>query len=534
MGKKWGACARGGAALVLYGVVRKAPVVWTASGAAFAFYLFAPRLWAALILGIALCGISLTFFAARGFLSRGGAPLARGLAGAGLAFSLGLAWGAAAALVETARAPPPELARFSIDAFSGVVAVDGRRTASGNTIMTIRLETVDVAAPGFRARLEWPRGRPAVLLVTDNPGEFPAGRRVEIGGPSVIDAGQALYYARADKVRPGAFVSPASRFRSRAVGAMSARIAAVSGKAFPLAQALLLGIKDDIDSEESTLFREAGCAHVLALSGQHLSIFCSLMSLLFAKLLKRADIAEIASVAIAVLFTWLAGAGPSLLRAAMMTVAGFIVRKLDRPQEGIAILSLVFCVALGWRPADARSLSFTLSYAAMMGLFLLSPRWESLFWRFPPLLAKPLAASFAALCATAIITLSTFGSFALGGIVASTLSGPIVLAFMWLILGATFLGSFMPFLDGIFAFLHERLHALLLAVMELGSLFPSISPEGEGGRLLVSAAIVALSLFVYSYPYVEYALGQASRCGRRGARYSPIALNPRTSPPGQP
>ena len=494
-------------------LARRAPVVWTALGAAVAFYGFAPRIRAALLLALALAGLSVTYRLSSGSASRR-------LGGIGFALSLGLAWGAAAALAETARAQPGELAAFPVHSVAGVVVVDSRRTASNNTIMTIRLEEAEISSPGWRATLSWPRGRPLVLLVTDSAGEFPAGLRLEVEGPASIDSTQALWWASAGKLRPGSFVSRIPRFRHRVKKAVSDRIAAVSGKAFPLAQALLLGVKDDIDGEESRLFREAGCAHILALSGQHLSILCSLMTLPFAKLLKRGRMADIASLAIALVFTWLAGAGPSLLRAALMSLAGLLLRKLDRPQQGITVLALVFCLALGWKPADARGLSFTLSYAAMAGLLIFSSRWECLLWRLPPFLAKALAASFSALCATAPVSLGAFGSFALGGIIAATLSGPLVLLFMWSLLGSCLAGTFLPFLDSAFAWWHGFLHGALLAVMRLGSLLPLVRPGGAAVKALASAAIVALSLFVYACPYGEAPLDAILRRRRAANRPS--------------
>ncbi|PKL03959.1 MAG: hypothetical protein CVV53_09015, partial [Spirochaetae bacterium HGW-Spirochaetae-9] len=501
MSLKASAYARGLFSILIFALRRRAPVVWTALGAAIVFYGFPRYFGASLLVATALAGVSATF-------RQGGPSQLRTVAGIGLALSLGVVWGAAAALAETSFAQPPDLARFPLAQVSGRLVADGRRTSKGNTIIAIELEEATILQKGWSSRLAWPRCHPRISLVTDSKTELAAGRRINIAQISAIDAGQALYYASAKNIMLGPFVSTAARLRAAAKSTLSARIKAVAGKAFPLAQALLLGVMDDIGNEEAGLFRDAGCAHILSLSGQHLSILCSLMTLLFAKLLKRARLADIASIAFALLFTWLAGAGPSLLRSTLMTMAGIAMRRMDRPQQGITILALVFCVTLGWKPAQARSLSFTLSYSAMIGLNLLSARWEGILWRIPPFAAKPLAASFAALSATASISLHTFGFFALGGIIASSLSGPVVLLLMWSLLGSTLLGSLLPFLGTILSAWHELIHAVLLGIMRIGALLPAIRPESGGGRLLVSLAIVALCLFVYAYPYIENALSQ--------------------------
>jgi predicted membrane metal-binding protein len=192
-----------------------------------------------------------------------------------------------------------------------------------------------------------------------------------------------------------------------------------------------------------------------------------------------------------------------------MSVAAAAASRLDRPQPGIGILSLAFCIALALSPPDARSLSFVLSYGAMLGLFFFSARWENFLWRIPALAAKPLAASLAALSCTSFVSLPSFGYLALGGIVASALAGPLVLALMWFILGAVTLGSLLPFLDSLFARLHEFLQEALLFIMELGSRMPVIEPKKGADSISILLAIALLDLFVYAYPYVEYAMSAA-------------------------
>lgn len=492
------------------GLRHVAPAAWTATGALAVFYAFpgAPR--AALVAALGLGGLCLASWA----LPRAW-PHAR-LARAGLAFALGLAWGAAALIAETTMAPPPELSRYRAARFDGVVAVDSRRTSSGNTVMTIVLSSATLRAPGISVRLERARSRPRVTIVTDSADEYPAGLKITVLSPSAIDVSKTLYYASGKDIAPGAFLSPVARFRASARLRVARSIKAVSGEAFPLAQALLLGVVDELGGEESALFRAAGCAHVLSLSGQHLSILCALMSLLFSKILRRADVADFASVVFAVAFTWLAGARPALLRSTLMAVAGIALKITDRPQRGVTIVAAVFCLALGLAPQDARGLSFTLSYAAMVGLILLSGRWESVLWRLPRVVAKALAPSFAALCATAWISLRAFGYFALGGLFAATLSGPLVLVLMWSLLVSAALAPLTPFAWGVLSRWHELLRAALLFVMRIGAAIPAIRADTPLETCLISAAIASLALFVYAYPYIEYALG-ALAAARRGS-----------------
>jgi predicted membrane metal-binding protein len=188
-----------------------------------------------------------------------------------------------------------------------------------------------------------------------------------------------------------------------------------------------------------------------------------------------------------------------------MAMLSALFVKADRRQTGLSVLSAAFCLALMAKPGDGRNLSFQLSYAAMAGLTLFSAKWETLLWRLPPPLAKALSASLAALCATAPLSLAIFGTLYPGGIVAASLSGPLVLGFMWSLLASIPLGLALPCLQGSLSALHEGFQNILLSVMEIGAAAPALIVETWWSQAILLASIVLLVLFVYCYPYMEYA-----------------------------
>ncbi|HEY9054631.1 MAG TPA: ComEC/Rec2 family competence protein [Rectinemataceae bacterium] len=444
---------------------------------------------------------------------------------AALAFSFGLALGASARLGEAGLKPPPEIGRFGATGFAGRLAADARRTSSGNTALLVELDSLSLSLPGSRLTLSWPRSSLRLDLVIGAQDSAPgvgglvSGQAVQAGRGtgqvrlSLIDARKALVFVPGKSFAATEPENPATRLRRALRKGLSVALRRVSGSSFPLAQALILGIKDELDGEEAAIFRDAGCAHILALSGQHLSILFSLSALVVDRVLRRPRAAGWASLVIAFGFTWMAGPGPSLLRACASTALAFVLGKADRPQSGIASLATVFCACLALRPADARSLSFALSYAAMLGLILLAPRWENILWRLPPPLAKALAPSLAALCATAPISLGAFGRLALGGILAATTSGPVILVFMWSLLASCALGAILPFLAPALGLWHQALHAVLIEIMELGASCPAIEARGASA-MAIGAVVVLSACFVYAWPHVEWALGPLGRKAR--------------------
>lgn len=496
---------------------RTAPSVWAATGLGLAFFAVpqAARLepasslaaWIGTCYAAALCiGSVGIWIGEKPF----GSLTARRIL---LALAFGMAVGSSALTAETSVLPPQDLPGRSFRAAAGAAASDSRRTARGNTVLSLKIASLRAESPGLGAELAWPKGGARILLVSDFEETICAGQAIQALDIKPIDQGQGLFYVskRDLCVHPPRKGLPSLRAGLR--NGFSRGISAVSGKSFPLAQALLLGVKDDLDDGLAELFRSAGCSHILALSGQHLSILCMLVTLALDRIFNVKRYSPYAAAGFALAFTWLAGPSPSLFRACLMALLSLVLARADRRQTGMGNLALTFCLAMAIKPADGRSLSFQLSYAAMAGLILLAPRWETFLWRLPPPFAKALAASLAALCATAPLSIGIFGTLYPGGILSASISGPLVLGFMWSLLASLPLGAAFPFLRPLLAALHESFQDLLLTAMEIGAAVPPIAAQARLPKACALAAIALLGLFVYCYPYMENALHR-----RRAAR----------------
>ncbi|MGB4586773.1 MAG: hypothetical protein WBH66_06995, partial [Rectinemataceae bacterium] len=86
MAIKASAYLRGLLSILAFALRRRAPVLWTALGAAIVFYGFPRHFGASLLVAVALAGVSATF-------RQVGPPRGRSSAVIGLALSLGIAWG---------------------------------------------------------------------------------------------------------------------------------------------------------------------------------------------------------------------------------------------------------------------------------------------------------------------------------------------------------------------------------------------------------------------------------------------------------
>ncbi|MDR0465266.1 MAG: ComEC/Rec2 family competence protein [Treponema sp.] len=197
-----------------------------------------------------------------------------------------------------------------------------------------------------------------------------------------------------------------------------------------LALALLLGIRDNLDSNFTAQYRDAGLSYILALSGMHLAILTALIAFLLKRPLGL-KASAITSAALIILYCLLVGPMPSLNRSALMYILGVIAILGALPKNSMSILSLSFLIQIIITPAAGNTLSFILSYLALLGILITGQAFSFLFaGKVPDFLLQPLSLSAGAFLATAGICSFTFGIISPAGIIAGLLIVPLTTIFM--------------------------------------------------------------------------------------------------------
>lgn len=137
-----------------------------------------------------------------------------------------------------------------------------------------------------------------------------------------------------------------------------------------MAEALLIGYKDDLDRDLVRTYSNTGVVHIIAISGLHLGLIYGLLVLLCRPIQKVKWLRALVIITGLWSFSILAGAQPSVLRSALMFT--FIVFAELASRRSTAINSL-FCSAFillcidPWWLWDA---GFLLSYAAVLSIML--------------------------------------------------------------------------------------------------------------------------------------------------------------------
>mgnify|MGYP001197265242 CR=1 FL=1 len=536
------------------------PPWFFALGLAFSFYPGLPWRLPALAAAVLACGLGVALLCHRGTGGRdgGGCGKGEGLRLRGilaLACGLGLGLGVAVATDEAGLPaglgsdpnPGRDCLRSGSDpggnrgllpmgsdptALRGRLAADSTRAKGGFTLYSLEVEELSLAGAGItgrastRARIRLlVRGGPALeagsIIEVRSP-RFPEPPSREEGGAPGGAASAVAGAGRADL----AFANPVA-ITARPPAGLLARIRSIlragfhtaldraggGGATAGLLIALLEGSRDELDAAEGEAFKRAGCAAVLSLSGQHLSILAAALSLVL-KPLGGPRKAMAASLVIVFAFVFVAGWQPALLRSLVMYALAAVALLSDRPQNTRTILGLSFALQLFLDPAAARELSFCLSYLALAGLVLLSPRFEFFFLPVLPVaVSKALAASCAAWAATMPLAAASFGAAYPVGLVATVVSAPLVAAFLWWGLAGSLACGLVPAASAAVAPVSGLLHAALFKTMDFFAAAPPLALSGAGASL-ASAGVVLAASFVYALPYAEHAYGLATRLRR--------------------
>ena len=140
----------------------------------------------------------------------------------------------------------------------------------------------------------------------------------------------------------------------------------------PLASAVLLSLRAGLSPEVSADFREAGLAHLLAVSGLHAGLVLGLSLLVSRALLgRRYGLYLIAPLALLWGYILLAGAPPSAVRAGIMGSAFLLALAVGRMPAAVNALGLSAFLVLLMEPSSLWDRSFQLSFTAMTGVLLL-------------------------------------------------------------------------------------------------------------------------------------------------------------------
>lgn len=153
-----------------------------------------------------------------------------------------------------------------------------------------------------------------------------------------------------------------------------------------LAQGIVLGQRRNIPPDLSAAFARTGTTHLLAISGQNLTLAAALAVAWGSRVLgRRHPLYYLAVLGSLWGYALLAGLSASVLRATLMATLIVAAAGLGRPSGGLAPVVAAAAVMAAVDPLVLWDVGFQLSFLALAGVFFLGPLVEVAVWRLPGL-----------------------------------------------------------------------------------------------------------------------------------------------------
>ncbi len=326
-----------------------------------------------------------------------------------------------------------------------------------------------------------------------------------------------IYYPKVELVSRGEAMKPLHWIYS-----LRTRLSTSLARALPepqcsLGQAILLGLRANIPDSLSEAFSRTGTAHLLAISGLHLSIIIAILASLGILIFGRQRSLYIwLTLALTWLYALLSGMHPPIVRATIMGSLFLIAEYLGRQRSAIIALAFAAAVMVGIQPHILWSVSFQLSFLAMAGLVVLYPYFQTrgrkgvarLFQnreRIVPIasvITDGLAATLAATIAVCPLIAYNFGIFSLVTLPATLLSLPALPFIIITSALVAFVGLLSAFVSQILGWLAWLSLSYLIVIVQGFDSLPysslevaTISAWHVWGYYAILAGVIALFSF---------------------------------------
>ena len=212
----------------------------------------------------------------------------------------------------------------------------------------------------------------------------------------------------------------------------------ISDEAYGVVAAMTLGDKSELDRDLKETYSKVGAAHILALSGLHLSIIYAIISLFIGW--RRIRILSQSFIIVAIwAYALLTGMSPSVTRAALMISIYGLLSLGYRERMSVNTLAFTAIVMLLVNPMSLYNIGFQLSFMAVLAILLFNPLFNRLIpqrvllrYRSVRLLWGMTTVSVSAQLGTAPLVAYYFGRFSTWFLLSNYLVIPLATVILYL------------------------------------------------------------------------------------------------------
>ncbi|MBI2908641.1 MAG: ComEC/Rec2 family competence protein [Chloroflexi bacterium] len=298
-----------------------------------------------------------------------------------------------------------------------------------------------------------------------------------------------------------------------------------------LAQGIILGIRAGIPDDLNEAFSRSGTMHIIAISGQNISLIAGLF-LVFAVALfgRHRPFYFIFVLAMVWLYALLTGMAPPVQRAAVMGSLWLTADFIGRPRSAAPALGFAAAAMVGINPDLLWDVSFQLSFASMAGLAVITPAVQEVVakWQGNPDATEvrgPLSVVVDSLAVTLGATLATLPIIAVAfhrlplAVLPSNVAALPALPFIMATSGlASTMGAIFPPLGELAGWVAWPFLTYLMVVATSFSALPIASAEVGGGAHWGFLYYLLLGAALWGIPQWSGLKASASGSGGAAAR----------------
>ena len=200
-----------------------------------------------------------------------------------------------------------------------------------------------------------------------NPGQFDAALYYQISGISYRLDQAKITKTTTEYNRIGETLW---QIRKHLSGILSLRL---PEKEAALMQTILLGEKGSLDSEIKELYQRSGIAHILAISGLHVSVLGMGLYRLLRKIGVPVKGAALLSMLLLFFYGAMTGFSVSAMRAILMFGLRMLGEMLQRTYDMLTAIAAAAALLLVGQPLFLKSASFVFSFGCVLGLCVVHP-----------------------------------------------------------------------------------------------------------------------------------------------------------------
>ncbi len=150
-----------------------------------------------------------------------------------------------------------------------------------------------------------------------------------------------------------------------------------------IAEALLIGYKEDLDKDVVQAYSNTGVVHIIAISGMHLGLIYAVLVWIFLRLpvIKKSAAVRVVTILVCLwLFSLITGGSASVLRSAVMFTCILIGKEFFKQTSIYNSLAASAFLLLCYDPFLLWDVGFQLSYCAVVGIVWLQKPIQNLFY----------------------------------------------------------------------------------------------------------------------------------------------------------